>query len=177
MNLGLLVREASAWWRATLESIPGETGCFLRRHLYGFESGAESRVLSGVRIYHPTRLVLGSRVGISSGCQINAGGGVKIGDDVLIGPDVKIWSQNHRIADLSKPIAKQGYDRHAVELSADCWIGAGAIILPGVVLAHGTVVGAGAVVTRSVTAANAIVVGNPARIIRSRNEESGASTE
>ncbi|MBN1126154.1 MAG: acyltransferase [Sedimentisphaerales bacterium] len=47
-----------------------------------------------------------------------------------------------------------------------CFIGANAIIMPGVTIGDCTVVGAGAVVTKSVPPA-CIVVGNPAKVIRS----------
>ena len=49
----------------------------------------------------------------------------------------------------------------------DCWIGHGALILPGVTLGHGVIVGAGAVVTGAIPD-YAIVAGNPARVIRLR---------
>jgi hypothetical protein len=52
-------------------------------------------------------------------------------------------------------------------LGVDCWIGHGAIILPGVSVGLGAAVGAGAVVTRDVPDF-AIAVGNPARILRLR---------
>lgn len=49
----------------------------------------------------------------------------------------------------------------------DCWIGHGAMILPGLRLGHGVIVGAGAVVSRDVPDYH-IVAGNPARVIRPR---------
>jgi acetyltransferase-like isoleucine patch superfamily enzyme len=48
------------------------------------------------------------------------------------------------------------------------WIGAGAIILPGVKIEDYAVVGAGSIVTANVPK-GAIVAGNPARIIKFRN--------
>jgi hypothetical protein len=47
----------------------------------------------------------------------------------------------------------------------NCFIGARAIIMPGVTVGNEVVVGAGAVVTKDVPN-NCIVVGNPARIIK-----------
>jgi virginiamycin A acetyltransferase len=49
----------------------------------------------------------------------------------------------------------------------DCWIGHGALILPGARLGHGVIVGAGAVV-RGAVPDYAIVAGNPAKAIRMR---------
>jgi acetyltransferase-like isoleucine patch superfamily enzyme len=49
----------------------------------------------------------------------------------------------------------------------DVWVGARAIILPGVTIGHGSVIGAGAVVAKSVPPYS-IVVGNPGRVVRSR---------
>ena len=50
-------------------------------------------------------------------------------------------------------------------LAANTWIGAGAIILPGVTVGRDSIVGAGSVVTRDVPA-GAVAVGNPARVVR-----------
>ncbi|WP_249354641.1 DapH/DapD/GlmU-related protein [Rhodococcus sp. USK13] len=52
-----------------------------------------------------------------------------------------------------------------------CWIGAGAIILPGVTVGEGCVVGAGAVVTRDCSP-NGLYVGSPARRVRDLDTES-----
>lgn len=52
-----------------------------------------------------------------------------------------------------------------ITVKDDVWIGAGAIILPGVTIGEGAIVGAGAVVTKDVPPF-AVVAGNPARIIR-----------
>ena len=52
-----------------------------------------------------------------------------------------------------------------VLLKRNCWIGAGATILPGVTVGENAVIGAGAVVTKDVEA-NTVVGGNPARVIK-----------
>ena len=58
-----------------------------------------------------------------------------------------------------------------VKIGSGCWIGGGAIILPGVTIGDGTVIGAGSVVTKDIPA-NCVAVGNPCRVIRSINGES-----
>jgi maltose O-acetyltransferase len=161
------ISELITWFRAFLEAVPGEIGCFLRRHLYGFVAGRYTRVLSHVTIYYPENLKLGRNVGIAAYSQINAIAGIEIGDNVLVGPGALIWSQNHRFSSADVPITSQDYDRVKVTIEEDCWIAGGAIVLPGVRLARGTVVAAGSVVTRS-TEPFSIVAGVPARAIGSR---------
>jgi acetyltransferase-like isoleucine patch superfamily enzyme len=56
-----------------------------------------------------------------------------------------------------------------VSVGSFCYLGYGALILPGVSLGDGCIVGAGAVVTRSVPAGS-VVAGNPARVLRSVTE-------
>jgi maltose O-acetyltransferase len=166
------LEELRAWYWALLEAMPGEIGCTARRYLYGFKCGKGTRVLSKVTIYHPHNVILGNHVGISCSCQLNGAGGIVIGDHVLLGPGVMVWSQNHAFRSLNTPIAEQGYERATVTIQDDCWIGAGAIVLAGVCLGHGTVVAAGAVVTKS-TEPFSIVAGVPAKIIGSRLRDSG----
>ena len=57
-----------------------------------------------------------------------------------------------------------------VVIGSDCWICAGAMILSGVTIGHGSIVAAGAVVTRDV-APFSVVGGNPCKFIRWRFEE------
>jgi acetyltransferase-like isoleucine patch superfamily enzyme len=159
--------EAVEWFRAFLRAIPGETGCALRNYLYGFKVSAGARVLSHVIIYYPRRLRIGKNTGIAAYCQFHAGAGIHIGCDVLIGPNVMIWSQSHVYDDGTKLIRSQGWKRQPVAIEDDVWVGAGAIILPGVRLARGSVVAAGAVVTES-TEPYSVVAGVPARQIKSR---------
>lgn len=88
-------------------------------------------------------------------------GGITIGDDVMFGPAVKLVTSNHpldsndRRAVISLPIV----------IEKNAWIGAGAIVLPGVTIGENSVVGAGSVVTKDVPP-NTVVVGNPARVIK-----------
>jgi len=78
---------------------------------------------------------------------------------------VKIISANHKIEDLSKHEKTR-----PIRIGKDCWLGANAIILPGVELGDRVIVGAGTVVTKSFPS-NCIIMGVPARIIRTHNVE------
>ncbi len=108
---------------------------------------------------------IGSRCQINSGCRLNR---VVISDNVMIGPDVIVPGKLHRTSRLDVPMIEQGdYSRAPTVIEDDVWIGARAIVMPGVSIGSGAIVGAGAVVTRDV-APRTVVGGVPARVIRER---------
>jgi acetyltransferase-like isoleucine patch superfamily enzyme len=153
-----------------LASVPGGIGSWLRRHLYGFESCGDDVLLGeGFWVEFPGRLSIGEHVTTNKDCYINAGGGVTVGDWALIGPGALIYSQNHRIDGIDMPVSMAGYDFGPVVIDADVWIGARAIVLPGVTIGRGAVVAAGAVVSNDVEP-RSVVAGVPARHVRYREE-------
>lgn len=81
---------------------------------------------------------------LSGGCYIQGGNGIYIGDDTLFAPGVKIISANHDPTNLMV-----WAETRPVKIGCRCWIGANAVILPGVELGDDCIVGAGAVVTHS----------------------------
>ncbi len=124
-------------------------------------------VYSGIRIHCPERLYIENNVAMNNDVWINASGNVHIGNNVIIGPRVIIHSANHKYDDPSIPIQKQGHIFERVVIEDDVWIGAGAIILPGVKIGRGSVIAAGSVVTKDVPPYT-IVAGVPARKIKDR---------
>jgi len=52
-----------------------------------------------------------------------------------------------------------------VTIEEDCWLGTGAIVLPGVSIGRGSIIGAGAVVTKDIPPLS-LAVGVPARVVR-----------
>ncbi len=114
----------------------------------------------------PSSVELGDNSGIGIRAQIN--GKVMIGKNVMMGPDVCIYAINHEIHRVDVPMNHQGFaPEKPVAIGDDVWIGARAIILPGVRIGTGAVIGAGAVVTKDVPD-YAVVGGNPARILKMR---------
>lgn len=99
---------------------------------------------------------------INGGIMVQASNGVQLDRSTLLGPGVKIISGNHDLDNFSAP----SVPCEPVIISENCWIGANAVILPGVNLRPGTIVGAGSVVTKSFNVGNVIIAGNPAKIIK-----------
>jgi maltose O-acetyltransferase len=108
-------------------------------------------------------------VSIGDDCHINdfvhvlGAGGVEIGSRVYVANHASIISLTHP-ADAGS-IAAEPCLARPVTIEDDVWIGAHAVILPGVRLGESCVVGAGSVVTKDVPA-HAIVAGVPARLLR-----------
>jgi acetyltransferase-like isoleucine patch superfamily enzyme len=92
---------------------------------------------------------------VSGGCYIQGGNGIIIGDNTIFAPGVKIISADHDLNDINKWKVEE-----PVVIGKNCWIGANAIILPGVRLGDDVKIGAGAVVTKNFLSGS-IVVGNP----------------
>ncbi len=103
---------------------------------------------------------------LGRGCEIDCTKSVVIGDRCLIAPNVFITDHNHNIGRHSF-IADQGCTAKAVLIGNDVWIGAHAVILPGVTLESGSVIAAGAVVTKNVPG-HEVWAGIPARRISER---------
>lgn len=113
----------------------------------------------------------GSDVEIGNRCQLNPGcrlTRVSLGDFVMIGPQVIVIGQLHGSDDPSVPMIDQGVVlREVTRIDDDVWIGARAVVMPGVHIGTGSIVGAGAVVTRDVPDYG-VVAGVPARLLRYR---------
>ncbi len=119
-------------------------------------------------IHNPEKISRGINVfpGDSPGVYINAVNGVSIGDYTNIGPNVGIVSSNHDFINNDAHVKEA-----PVVIGRFCWMGMGAVVLPGVVLADFTIVGAGAIVTRSFTDGYCVIAGNPAKIIKYLNKD------
>lgn len=92
---------------------------------------------------------------------------IHIGSYTMLAPNVVIATAGHPILPELRIKALQ-YNM-PVTIGENCWIGAGAVILPGVTIGDNTVVGAGSVVTRDLPA-NVVAVGNPCRVVREIGE-------
>jgi len=121
-------------------------------------------------LVHTDRMHVGTNFGVNTGTYINGIGGIEIGNYVLIGSNVTISSGEHPINGHYPEIFTRSTIPKKITIEDDVWIGSGAVIMPGITLAKGTVVGANAVVTKD-TIPYSVVAGVPAKVLRIREEE------
>lgn len=107
---------------------------------------------------------LGERIFFNANVMMVDLGGITIEDDVLTGPGAYLVSVNRKLT----PSKRRELDLNSVLIKKNAWIGAKAVILPGVTVGENAVVAAGAVVTKDVEA-NTVVAGVPAKIIKKIN--------
>jgi acetyltransferase-like isoleucine patch superfamily enzyme len=115
---------------------------------------------------------IGNACSIGRGSHIVGHQSIEIGNDVFTGPYVYITDQNHGYADPDMPIGRQWPVNDAVAIGDGCWLGAGAIILPGTRLGKNVVVAGGAVV-RGEFPDHSVIAGVPAKVVRRYDPDSG----
>jgi len=160
---------------------------FCKERLYDYNHSRPSETEVRERILNEVFAQVGNNVWIEPpfyanwGCHMHVGDDVYanygltvvddadiiIGDRVMIGPQVVIATAGHPVHPALRAQALQ-YNL-PVTVEADVWIGAGAILLPGVTIGHGSVIGAGSVVTKDIPA-DSVAVGNPCRVLRTVTE-------
>lgn len=93
---------------------------------------------------------------------------VYIGDNVMIAPNVTMSVTGHPV----DPEYRRGGTQFSlpIRIEDDVWIGANAVILPGVTIGKNTVIGAGSVVTHDIPE-NCVAVGSPCRVLRQIGEK------
>ena len=92
-------------------------------------------------------------------------GPVEIGSHVNLAQGITVTALNHIFDDTEKRIDEQGVSTNPVTIEDDVWVGANAVILPGVTIGNHCVVAAGAVVTKDVPP-HSLVAGVPAKVIK-----------
>lgn len=92
---------------------------------------------------------------------------IYVGDYTMFGPNVTVATAGHPI---NPELREQAYQYNMpIHIGKNCWIGAGAVITPGVTIGDNTVIGAGSIVTKDIPA-NVVAVGNPCRVMREIGE-------
>jgi len=123
-------------------------------------------------MYYPERIRISDNVFVWHYTILDGTGGLEIGEGSQIGAWVGIFTHSSHIAiriygnhyqEIPEQ-EKQGYPTASVQIGKYVFIGAGAMILPGVTIGDGSLISTGAIVTRNVGKFE-IVSGNPAKVI------------
>tara|TARA_R100001143_G_C3360873_1_gene135502 strand:+ start:13920 stop:14345 length:426 start_codon:yes stop_codon:yes gene_type:complete len=131
-----------------------------------YKVGSNVNIASGVAFGRGARISIGTDSGIGENSRIVCMDDVVIGDNVMISPEVMILTGGHAFDEPSLRLIDQKVVTAPVIIEDDAWIGARAILLPGVTIGRRSVVAAGSVVTKDVPA-RSVVGGNPAVFIKS----------
>lgn len=129
----------------------------------GATVGKNVRINSSAVFCGNGALVIGDDVWVGAGDVISpvAPTGITVGSHIDFGPGVMILTGSHEVDVSGAHIGGKG-TAASVTIGDGCWLGARAMILPGVSLAEKTLVAAGAVVTKSVDVPCSLVAGVPA---------------
>ncbi|KAK6823618.1 trimeric LpxA-like protein [Apiospora arundinis] len=133
--------------------------------------GMFGRLGANVNIETPFFMIWGCNTFVGDGVYMNCGVSIHdnapvfIGNRVLIGPDVCICPITHALDPEVRREASGTSFAYPIRIEDDCWIGARALILPGVRIGRGSTVAAGAVVAKDVEP-YCLVGGVPAKLIR-----------
>ena len=115
-----------------------------------------------VKIWAPWNLAVGRYVAVDEEVYLYSVDKIKIGTKVAISREAFICTASHDITKPNRPLVTA-----PITICDGVWIGARAIVLPGVTIGEGAVVAAGAVVTKDVEPWT-VVGGNPAKFIKKR---------
>ena len=125
--------------------------------------GIRMEALNGGMIHIGNNLAIEQNVNIISGTAV-----LNIGNDTTISANVFISNVDHEYTDVNKSVMDQQLQFKETQIGNSCFIGYGAVILPGTKLGNQCIVGANAVV-RGTYPDNCVLVGNPAKIIKKYN--------
>ncbi len=129
--------------------------------LFGAKIGKEVRIKPYVHIHYPWKLTIGNYTWLAQ-CSIENLAQVTIGNHVCISQQAMLLTGNHNYSKISFDLITK-----PIVLEDGVWIGAKAIVCPGVTAASHSVLSVGSVATKNL-AAYAIYQGNPAVKVRDR---------
>lgn len=135
---------------------------FLLR-LFGAKIGKGCVIKNNVTIKFPWKLVVGENVWLGENCWLDNLDHITIGNNVCISQGALLITGNHDYTKVSFP-----YRNAPINIEDGAWIGAKAIVAPGVNIASHSIITLGSVCTKS-TEPNMIYQGNPAVIVKKRH--------
>ena len=160
----IIIRLWAAFWLLFLRWTPKWMNRFrlLSLRMFGAKIHGRPFVFSSAKIYAPFNLELDDRACLGPCINVYCLGRVILGSRAVVSQESMICGGTHDLSSPRMPLLIGD-----INLGADAFVGARALILPGVTIGEGAVVGAGAVVTKDVEPWT-VVGGNPAKFIKDR---------
>lgn len=156
----LLVSPLRVMWLRTAGAAIGPGSVFMDVRFFNLDRGGVRHLRTGRDAY------------IGDECLLDMAGEIRLGDQVTFAERVTVLTHVN-VGYVDHPLQRHYPARVApVAIGRGTYIGAGAIILPGVTIGECAIVGAGAVVTRDVQS-GVVVTGIPARVVRVLSESDG----
>lgn len=129
--------------------------------------GTNLTVLGEIEVFSGENISIGNNCKINPDVFFNGRSGITIGDNVTLSHGAKLISTGYDVEHWMETGERVHIDDKPIHIGDNCWLGANAIILPGVkITGEYVVIGAGAVVTKDVTESRVLVAGNPAKIVK-----------
>lgn len=169
MHIKIFIVDLIEWF---LNYIVAHIPCWYVRKffykLFGMKIGKKSRILMGLYVRKPWRIVIGSGSIINEKCFLDGRGYIKIGNNVSISIYSKILTATH----LSKSDTFE-YVEYPVIIEDNVWMGINSIILPGSTLYDNSILAAGSVLIKQkvINERSLIYSGIPAIKIGQRNND------
>lgn len=137
---------------------------FLCRGIF-LSVGKNVNIAAGVRFGRGANISIGDNSGLGENSFLVCMDKIEIGDDVMVGPQVMMLTGGHAYDDPDKRLIDQSQIIAPIKIGNDVWIGARAIILPGVTIGDRVVIGAGAVVTKDMPS-RSVCAGVPCKVLK-----------
>jgi maltose O-acetyltransferase len=127
----------------------------------GIDAGT-TKVESGC-FFFGDNIAFGEWGWVNHRCYLDTRDKITLGDSAILAMEVMLCTSTHEIGD--ERVRAGEYRTGPVAIGNGCWLGARALVLPGVTVADGCVVAAGAVVAED-TEPNGVYAGVPARRVK-----------
>jgi maltose O-acetyltransferase len=147
--------EAHKWERLT------EENRLMRLKAQLAACGEDVTLRTGVQIFVPENVRLGTHVAIGYNSILQGKGGITLENFTLLGDNVILATSSHPTDGVRFHTTWEA----PIHIGENAWLGAGVIVLPGVTIGENAVIGAGAVVTEDIPA-DSVAVGVPARVAK-----------
>ena len=156
----------SAWWHWLVNGMAASPALSREARLRLLRRGGievRRAIVESGCFFFSADVSIGEWALINHGCYLDSRDHISIGDQCSLAMQVMLCTSTH---DLGNALKRAGrYRTGPVVVGGGTWIGARAIVLPGVTIGPGCVIAAGSVVAED-TEPNGMYAGVPARRVR-----------